>query len=140
MVEGVQRKATKQITGISDLTYSERLKKLKLPTLRYRRYRGDMIEIYKNTSGKYDTKAANFVKFRRDHVGREPASVNSKQLLIQRARLDIRKYNFTPRAAKIWNSLPEDVISAKATNSFRPRLDKHWENQDILYDYNATIS
>lgn len=140
MVEGVQRRATKQIPGMSDLTYSERLKKLKLPTLSYRRHRGDMIEIYKITSGKYDTKAANFVKFRRDHVGRETARGNSKQLLIQRARLDIRKYNFTLRAAKIWNSLPEDVISAKTTNSFKQRLDKHWENQDILYDYKAAIS
>ena len=46
-IESVQRRATKMIPTIKDLSYSERLKKLKLPTLAYRRARGDMIEVYK---------------------------------------------------------------------------------------------
>jgi hypothetical protein len=29
------------------MEYNERLKKLKMPTLKYRRMRGDMIEVYK---------------------------------------------------------------------------------------------
>ena len=45
-VEGVQRRATKQIPGMKNSTYAERLRKLKLSTLSYRRIRGDMIEIY----------------------------------------------------------------------------------------------
>ena len=43
-VERVQRRATKQLPGMKDLPYPERLKILKLPTLVYRRARGDMIE------------------------------------------------------------------------------------------------
>ena len=39
-LESVQRRATKQIHGIKDLPYPERLKRLKLPTLAYRRIRG----------------------------------------------------------------------------------------------------
>ena len=48
-IESVHRRATKMIPTIKDLSYSERLKKfmLKLPTLAYRRARGDMIEVYK---------------------------------------------------------------------------------------------
>ena len=34
--------------------YAERLKRLNLPTLKYRLIRGDMIEVYKIFSGKYD--------------------------------------------------------------------------------------
>ena len=41
----VQRRATKQIHALKNLSYEERLRKL--PTLRYRRLRGDMIETYK---------------------------------------------------------------------------------------------
>ena len=41
-IERVQRRATKQITGLKYLTYEERLRKLKLPTLSYRRQRGDI--------------------------------------------------------------------------------------------------
>ena len=45
-IEGVQRRATKMIPTLKNLAYPERLKKLKLPTLAYRRTR-DMIEVYK---------------------------------------------------------------------------------------------
>ena len=39
------------------LTYKERLQRLKLPTLVYRRARGDMIEVYKILHGYYDLEA-----------------------------------------------------------------------------------
>ena len=46
-IEEVQKRATKLIPGFYNLFYQDRLKKLKLPTLAYRRARWDMIEIYK---------------------------------------------------------------------------------------------
>ena len=46
-LEGVQRRATKIVPGFSKLEYGERLRRLKLPTLKYRRLRGDMIQTYK---------------------------------------------------------------------------------------------
>ena len=46
-LENVQRRATKLINGMSEMSYPDRLRKLKLPTLAYRRIRGDMIELYK---------------------------------------------------------------------------------------------
>ena len=45
-IENVQRRATKQINRLKDLSYPERLKRLNLPTLAYRRIRGDMIKMY----------------------------------------------------------------------------------------------
>ncbi|KAK3104405.1 hypothetical protein FSP39_001342 [Pinctada imbricata] len=139
MVEGVQRRATKQIPGYADLTYEERLRKLKLPTLKYRRYRGDMIEMYKIIGGKYDPAAANFIKLRSDHVSRDCGRGNSKTLFAQRPRLDIRKHNFSIRSTNIWNSLPDDVVCAKSLNSFKNKLDKFCRNQEVLYDYKADI-
>jgi len=43
----------KQVQQIRHLCYSERLKRLNLPTLRYRRQHGDMIEVYKILHGIY---------------------------------------------------------------------------------------
>jgi len=47
-------RATKLVISIKNLTYKDRLKRLKLPTLKYRRIRGDMIEVYKISTSKYD--------------------------------------------------------------------------------------
>ena len=47
MLENVQKRATKLVDNLNDLEYSERLRKLDLPTLAYRRARGDMIELFK---------------------------------------------------------------------------------------------
>ena len=48
MVEKVQMRATKLIDGFSNVEYSDRLRKLNLPTLTYRRDPGDLIELYEH--------------------------------------------------------------------------------------------
>ena len=47
MLEKVQQRATKLIPEVKHLSYSERLKSLKLPTLEYRRQRADQIQVFK---------------------------------------------------------------------------------------------
>ena len=64
-IEGVQRRATKMIPEIKKLSYPERLKYLRLPTMAYRRARGDMIEVYKIIKEIYDSKTTcNILKYR----------------------------------------------------------------------------
>ena len=46
-LESVQRRATKAISKISKLQYQDRLRYLNLPTLKYRRKRGDHTMVYK---------------------------------------------------------------------------------------------
>ena len=53
LVEKVQIRATKLVDHMGALDYSERLKAIKLPTLSFCRYRGDMIEVFKHLH-KYD--------------------------------------------------------------------------------------
>ena len=47
-LENVQIRATSQVDVMKKMEYSERLRKLDLPTLLYRRERGDMIEVWKH--------------------------------------------------------------------------------------------
>ena len=47
MLEGVQRRATKIIPSLRNLSYEERLKRLGMFSLRRRRLRGDIIEVFK---------------------------------------------------------------------------------------------
>ena len=134
-IENVQRRASKQIPGLSHLSYEERLRKIKLPTLAYRRSRGDMIELYKILTGKYDEDVSNFLRTRDDSTTRG----HQYKLFKTRARLDLRKYSFTQRTVKIWNNLPSKVVSAPTIKQFESRLDKFWENQPRKYDYSQDI-
>jgi len=52
-LEKVQMKATKLVIKLKHLRYKERPERLKLPTLGYRRIRGDMIEVYKILTERY---------------------------------------------------------------------------------------
>ena len=47
MLEGIQRRTTKIISSLRNLSYEERLKKLGKISLRCRRLRGNMIEVFK---------------------------------------------------------------------------------------------
>jgi len=58
-LEKVQKRATKLVTAVKKCKYEERLKRLNLPTIKFRRIRGDMIKIYKIFSGKYDATVTN---------------------------------------------------------------------------------
>ena len=49
---------------------------------------------------------------------------------------NIREY-FCARVVNIWNSLPNKVVEAYTVNAFKYRVDKHWSNQDVLFDFNA---
>ena len=51
-IERVQRRATK-LPGMKDFSYEQRIRKLKLPTLAYRRARSDMIKTFKIINGLY---------------------------------------------------------------------------------------
>ena len=57
-LEKVQKRATKILPQLKHMNYSDRLKACKLPTLHYRRIRGDMIKTYKILTEKYDIKTA----------------------------------------------------------------------------------
>ena len=54
MLKRVQKRATKILSQHRHLTYTDRLTVYKLPTLHYRQIRGDMIEVYKIITGKYE--------------------------------------------------------------------------------------
>ena len=51
MLERIQRRATKMIPNLRNLLYEERLKRLDRFSLRHRRLRGDMIEMFKMIQG-----------------------------------------------------------------------------------------
>ena len=98
-----------------------------MTTLHYRRIRGDMIETYKIVTGKYEEHAPALAK-----VSNYVTRGNDTRLMKSHAKYDLRKYSFTSSIVNIWNSLPNWVVSANTTNTFKNRLDRFWQNQEII--------
>lgn len=135
-LENVQRRATRQLPSLKGMSYPERLKKLKMPTLKYRRTRGDMIETYKILNNCYDSKVSEGLL---PEVHSTTTRGNERKLQKRGFKKDIRKYSFTQRVVNTWNDLPNSVIQAKTIKSFEAKLDKYWENQDMLYDHKVDL-
>ena len=116
------------------MPYKERLKELKLPTLKYRRIRGDMIEMYKILTNRYDAQ----VTLKTHMCNDKRTRGNSLKLKTERCKYDLRKYFFSCRITNTWNSLPDNVVSAASLNSFKNRLDNYWKNKEV-YHYECDI-
>jgi len=129
-------RATKLVITIKNLTYKDRLKRLKWPTLKYRRIRRDMIEVYKILTNSYDSRVNLYLKKQQDSITRG----HSLKFANNRYHYDLRKFSFAPRIVNLWNNLPEIVISSDTTDTFKRRLDKSWQHQDMLYDYKVELT
>ena len=132
-IENVQRRATKVIKNIKHLTY-KRLRYHDLPTLVYRRSRGDtgyMIETYRIVNGKYDIAATPYLQPCKQRVTRG----NSLKLAKIYSRLNVRSNFFSLRITNLWNSLTEDIVSAPRLIAFENRLDKYWKNTSFKFEF-----
>ena len=117
-------RVTKLVIKLKHLRYKERLERSKLPTLRYTRTRGDMIEVYKILTERYCKSVNLELELHKESVTRG----HNLKLVNSRCHDDLRKYSFAVRVGNIWNSLPDSVISANNVNTFKNRLDKFWAN------------
>ena len=88
-----------------------------------------MIEVYKVLTDKYDNN---------DNLGSHNRG-HSLKLVHPRCYYDLRKC-FTVKIVNLWNSLPENVVSAYTVNTFKNRLYKFWSDQELVYDYKAEIT
>ena len=53
----------------------------------------------------------------------------------------MRKFYFTNRVVDAWNSLPNWILMANSTNTFKRRLDIYWQDHEIMiiYDFHAQL-
>ncbi len=133
LVENVQRRATKNLPGMANLSYPERLSKLKLPTLLYRRLRGDMITTYKILHGIHDKVICPDMHY----IGESITQGNSMKLFERRPTggTNLRKFFFTLRVPRMWNTLPKHVVRSENVRQFEHNLDKFWESVPWKYDH-----
>lgn len=130
IIENVQRRATKLVPSCKNLSYTQRLRKLGLPTLEYRRERADMIQVYKilhdiDTIDKDKLFTLASYRATRGH---------SYKLHKKGSRLNLRANTFSNRVVNTWNELPNTVVTAPSVNCFKTRLNNHWHGHPFKFD------
>ena len=105
LVERVQRRATRLVPELRQLPYEERLKKLHLPTLQYRRRRGDMVMMYNIMHGRSGLD--------KDDLFSPAPSTRT-------------------RGHRLKDALPEDIVCSPSVNALKNRLDKHWKEYAFI--------
>ena len=117
------------IPALSNLSYSDRLKALNLPTISYHWLLGDLIQVYKYLNNYYDVDWSNNLL----HLIAEPhySTRGHKLKLYKHApNTKSRESFFTVRVINNWNALPEHVVCSTSLNA----LDYHWKNFPVKYD------
>ena len=132
-IENVQRRATKRLKELRQLTYNERLRRLGLPTLEYRRERADMIQLFKIIEG-IDIVDINITP--RGNAQPETRG-HSKKLYKRPVRLNISKHTFSNRVVNPWNSLNEETVQSSSVNIFKNNLNKLWKHKENKFEPTA---
>ena len=135
-IENIQRHYTKKIKGLKDKSYSERLKLLKLPSLSFRRLRGDLIEVYKIVHNIYDPITTNKLL---TQISASSTTRQSNSIKLFKKGTNKNKYKnfFTNRIINIWNDLPNQIVNAESLNVFKNRVDFHFRK--FLYSIEGDI-
>ena len=129
-MENVQRRFTKIIPNLKDLPYKVRLQLLKLPSLTYRRIRGDLIQVYNIISRKdEDDYFQYFFKFNKN-VTRG----HDLKLSMPHSRIEARLNVFSRRTINIWNNLDANVVHAKNVDVFKKLFDNSMKHLEFDYD------
>ena len=129
-LESVQRRATELVKELKNKLHTEHLLFLDLPTLSYRRRRGDMITTFKILQGMIDTDSKVFFE-------RSTSATRGHNLKLVKfaSSSSLRKNYFLNRVINEWNNLPATIVNAKSVIEFEKLYDDFCGKEKYNYEY-----
>ena len=121
LLENVQRRATKFILNYPwNMSYRDRLLKLSLLPLEYRRDIKELVLIYKARTGYADLGHQNV--FRQTIVQQRTRNSCELNYQVPHVKQNYLKYSFYYRSIHAWNKLPTDTKRVDSLHTFKSRL------------------
>jgi hypothetical protein len=121
MIESVQRRFTKRLSGMSHLFYHQRLRKLNLVTLEARRLQTDLITMFKMLN--------NYINIDFNDLFQISGNVNTRghrfKLVKPQCQNNVFLFSFACRRIDVWNSLPDRLVNSESIGFFKNSLKKH---------------
>ena len=128
--ENVQRRATNLVKCIKHLSYSERLKALGLPILKYPREHADIIQVYEIL---HDIDKAD-----REEIFQMSPYTTTRghplKLFKKRCCLNLRSNYFSQHVIGQWNGLSINLVTALSLNAFKSRLNIFWKDHPFKFN------
>lgn len=123
--EKVQKRFTKKIFNrchISFKDYKDRLTKLSIKSLEYRRVEFDLILTFKIVHGLIDLNFDDFFSYTTStnayNLRRHAYTLKNSCI----ARSSVRNNYFSRRVVSTWNALPNDIVNAQSLLTFKLKL------------------
>ena len=131
LIEGIQRRATNYILHYPDIDYRERLSKLKLLPLSFRREIIDLTFFLKCKLELCDLNLNHFVVFNSTLQNRPTTRSSADPLLLipKRCKTESHRFSFFNCIVPLWNQLPLTVRSTVNMASFKSQLSKWYQNK-----------
>lgn len=129
LLERIQSRWTRAISGVAEMPYSDRLRRLDLFSMKGRLLRADLIYAWKIFNGLCSLSPDDLFIV---HPTRNTRGHGLK-LFLPRTRLEMRKWFFSVRIVNLWNSLPSETVYAAFLESFKKLLKR--DLGDLLFDH-----
>ena len=124
VLEKVQMRALRQIPALNHLSYEDKLARLGMTTLRQRRERADLCQVWKIIHKHDDVPESTwFTRANTNSLRTTRQNASDYNLSEPRVQKEIKRNFFSTRVTKPWNNLPEHVKSANTISAFKSKYD-----------------
>ena len=135
LLESVQRRFTKRLSGMCGLSYLQRLQRIGLETLELRRLKTDLIMMFKILNNLVDKDFSDFFSLSKVTNTRGHRFKLNKPL----SRVNARLFSFSCRRIDCWNSLPDNLINSESIALFKSRLNTVNLSKHLIVFFNIVI-
>ena len=80
--------------------------------------RFNLIILYKLINGLIDIDQSSIIQIKTNNINRG----HSKRLLIDKARIDVRRNLLKNRVASVWNKLDDNIVNAKTLSILKSKI------------------
>ena len=112
-IESVHQYITRRLTGLSQLSYLERLNVLGLETLESLRIKSDLILLYKVLNNQINVNISDSIQFSQSSRG------HNKHLYHLFNRTETGKNFWVNHIVNVWNNLDSNVVNSKNLNCLK---------------------